>query len=353
MKSIVLLFTLWSASAVWAGEAKSVTSLSLKNWTDELRSLAQKGEDRQLEKKLDREELESALFNPKKSADREALKKGRRLFAAGKFPEAIAEYNKISAGSPQWLEALEEKGWAALRQGDFEKALAETKTLLSPHLRGVVGSEPFLLQSLSQLKACDYEASLKTHQLFKESQRARLLALQNLADTAKSPDAEAMLARIDSFPLALDETGANAAMLPRQFERDIAFQKAAFKLKTADAAIAVLRESESPVAGKAIPRLEREATAARAAAMKRLQALARAESDENFSVLQKLNLIEVDTIQRVHTDQELARRKGAAKFAKTSDDELMFMDDGNPWIDELDHYQVKMNTCDQNLRRKM
>lgn len=347
---IALLFT----ASAHAGPAPAApTPFSIEDWAGQLRAAAVKGSDKELAKLLDRAALEKKIFVPSRTPDRQALSQARKLYAKGRMTEAIAKYDQVKAGSPEWLEALEEKGWASLRRGDFEKAMAETKTLLSPHLRPVVGSEPFLLQSLAQLKVCDYEAALKTNALFKESQKTRILELQKLADTAKSQAADELIDAVTEFPLTLKETGSKASMLPRQAYRDLEFQKAVFRYKTAQAAIPALGRSRALSVVKALPQLERDLTRARAAAMKRLAKLARIESDENYAVIQKLNLIEVDTIQRVYIDVDNARKQEAAEFAAVGDDELMFIDDGDTWIDELDNFQVRLNACPQDTRRKM
>lgn len=98
----------------------------------------------------------------------------------------------------------------------------------------------------------------------------------------------------------------------------------------------------------------RESAKAMTRLQKRLQVLARRENDENFKMLQKLNLIEVETIQRVHADLHAdpnTYKKG--QFADINQDQLEFPDDGNPWMDELDKYQTRVNSCPRNVRRKM
>ena len=86
----------------------------------------------------------------------------------------------------------------------------------------------------------------------------------------------------------------------------------------------------------------------------RLKVLAANETADNKRIIAKLNLVEVEAIQRIHTDQNLANSSYTVnKFKKVGEDQLVFMDDGRPWIDELDKYDVATKACPQNIRRKM
>ncbi|MGE5086535.1 MAG: hypothetical protein ACM3MG_09565, partial [Bacillota bacterium] len=86
----------------------------------------------------------------------------------------------------------------------------------------------------------------------------------------------------------------------------------------------------------------------------RLKVLAAAETAENKRIIGKLNLVEVEAIQRIHTDQSMDQKNFTThKFKKVGEDQLVFMDDGHPWIDELDKYDVATKACPQNIRRKM
>ncbi|MBX2996452.1 MAG: hypothetical protein KF681_16645 [Bdellovibrionaceae bacterium] len=290
-----------------------------------------------------------------KSAPRAAMNEARALYGKGQFEQALAKYNEVPRGSDLWLEAVEEKGWAYHREKDFEKALAQTKTLLSNPFLSIVGSEPFFLQSLSQLKICDYKGILETHKLFKESQRQRLVELQGLSETGKSEALAKLIEKNDQFPLSFENVGESVKSMPRLFYKDLKFQQAVLELKMAKAAIPVLENAKLNKKQKSVlTRLQKIAADGQARAEARLKELALRENDQNFKMLQKLNLIEVETIQRIHADREMDResfRKG--QFAKAGDDQLVFPDDGRPWIDELDKYQVKVNSCPQNIRRRM
>lgn len=65
--------------------------------------------------------------------------------------------------------------------------------------------------------------------------------------------------------------------------------------------------------------------------------------------------MEVEVIQRIHHDLDISDKlySKESQFKDVNSDKLVFMDDGRPWIDELDKYEVKTKSCDKNIRRKM
>jgi hypothetical protein len=333
---------------IFAGlTAEAKESFSVKAWSESLKtSLAKNGKD--VPKLLDRQ----------KSRERRAIESARKMFEKGDFKKALTRYDQVEKGSDLWLEAVEEKGWSHYRQNDVQKALAQTKTLLSPTFLPIVGAEPFFLQSLSLLKICDYKGILETHKLFKETQKPRLTDIQKLADGGTNQALQDLALKADRFPLEITEVGKEATQLPRLFYRDVVVQKSLLRMKMAEEGIPVLTDAAGgkyrTLAQKTILRLRKNAENAKANLKARISKLAAIENEENFKILQKLNLIEVETIQRVHIDQKLDQNTySQGKFAKTDNEHLVFPDDGSPWIDELDKYQVQVKACPQNLRRKM
>lgn len=282
--------------------------------------------------------------------NKETLKTARKQFESGRFDAAISSYNKIPRANTYWLSAVEEKGWAYFRKGDFEKALAQTKTLLAPQFAEVSNSEAFFLQSLAQLRICDYKGVFATHQTFKEKQKNRIMEVQNLAKTGWNDSLTKFLKKADQFPLTMADMGDAVTKLPLNIYKDIEFQKQVLRFKASERAILNVDLKNVQVH----KRLEKVNDDAFKALKKRVQALAQTETDENFAVIQKLNLVEVEAIQRVHTDQALTDDMYTKKtFQKVDADKLVFMDDGRPWIDELDKFEVATKSCAQGLRRKM
>jgi hypothetical protein len=356
----VLVFSTLMALNLGALNAHaSDIKFSVEAWAQDLKSSLAKKDAKEIARLLDLTQIENKALETSASGDRAAMKKGRDLFTANKFEESIAAYNQVSKESDFWLEAVEEKAWAYVRLNEIDKALAQTKTLMSPVFNSIVGSEPFFLRSLSQLRICDYKGVFETDELFKKSQRARIKEMQNLADTGTSSAVDSAISKIRTIPVTITDMGNDVKMLPRLIYRDREFLKSALHLKMVDAALSSLRQARAEgtsaaIVQKAIERLETNEKIARIAVKERVKELAQVETNENFKMLQKLNLIEVETIQRVHIDQgadKKAYTKGAV--VKAGPNDLVFRDDGHPWIDELDKYQVQTNSCPQNLRRRM
>lgn len=345
MKSVILAFVITLCgfpAPVLAAERVSVSEW-VESWVQSLqKSKSLSFETTSLEKK--------ALQSCSDCENKDTLKKARDLFAQGKFDEALAAYEQIPRGNTYWLSAVEEKGWAHFRKENFEKALAQTKTLLAPQFAEISNSEAFLLQSLTQLRICDYKGVFETHKTFKEKQKARILEVQNLAQTGWNDSLTAVLKKVDQFPLTLDDMGASVQRLPLLIYKDREFQRQALRFKATEKAIALVDANNK----RLVNTLENLNTKAFHALKNRVQQLAQDETNENFKVIQKLNLVEVEAIQRIHTDlnlsEELYRK---TKFQEVGDDKLVFMDDGRPWIDELDKFEVAAKTCAQGIRRKM
>lgn len=344
-----------AALNVQASEAK----FSVETWAQDLKTSLAKKDAKEIVRLLDLAQIEKQSLEQAPSDDRKAMQKGRDLFSENKFAESIEAYNKVSKNSDFWLESVEEKAWAYVRMNEMDKALAQTKTLMSPVFNSVVGSEPFFLRSLAQLRICDYKGVFETNQLFKESQRARIKEMQNLADHGTSAAVDSAISKIKTIPVTISDMGNDVKMMPRLFYRDREFLKSALRMKMAEAALPALKQAlaegtSKASVQKAIERLESNQKVARIAIKERVKELAQTETNENFKMLQKLNLIEVETIQRVHIDQG-ADKKAYTKGenVKAGANDLVFEDDGHPWIDELDKYQVQTNSCPQNLRRRM
>ncbi len=278
------------------------------------------------------------------------LDTARQLFSAGKFKEAISEYNKITKGDIYWLFAIEEKGWAYFQLENYQKALSQSKTLLAPAFAEIVNPEAYLLQSLSLLKICDYKGVFDTHQVFKEKQKQRILEVQELAKSGWSVHLSDFLKNAKVFPLTFEEMGESSLHLPVMLLKDKEFQKYAIRYKTSEKVL----ENREKLNSNSIASIEKVHQQSYDSLKTRVQTLAKIETQANFKLIQKLNLVEVETIQRIHTDlnlgEDLYQKK---KFSEVDSDKLVFIDDGKPWLDELDKFEIATKACLKGIRRKM
>lgn len=350
------LALLVSASLITCGSISlAQETLKVSSWASNVEKNLNAKNSKELSALLDLNKIEKNVTTRKMTEDRETMEKARELFGQEKFAAAIENYNKVSKDSDFWLESVEEKAWAYYRMNQVEKALANIKTLTGPVFSPVAGSEAFFLQSLAHLKICDYKSILSTHEEFKKTQRDRIQEMQNLADGKASSSLTDLLAKADEFPLTVKSVGQNARLLPKLFFRDQEVLKAALQIKMAEAGLPVLKAAASKTkeVQKAIAQLESNQKSAQLSLKKRIKELAQAETNDNFKMIQKINLIEVETIQRVHTDQANDVKKYAkSEEQKVGADDLVFVDDGHPWIDEVDKYQMQVNSC-PSLRRRM
>jgi hypothetical protein len=250
------------------------------------------------------------------------------------------------------LQAVEEKAWTYFRQNQLDASLGQTKTLLAPQFAGYVGSEAYFLQSLANLKTCNYKEVFETNKLFKEKQKPRLAEIQNLSKTGMNDSMAKIMVTTETFPMSFSEVGEAANHLPQLFYKDIEFQRQLMRFKLAEKALAILK-AEGKSEGLQTS-FEKTKATAQEKMKSRMKQLAILETNDNFKIVQKLNLVEVEAIQRLHADVEMDKalfKKG--DFNETNSDQLVFVDDGRPWIDELDKYQVRTKACPQNIRRKM
>ncbi len=248
------------------------------------------------------------------------LTKARDLFAKKQFNEALVEYNKIPKSSDRWLIAVEEKAWTYLHLDQYDKAWAEARTLTSPALSGLTTTEPFLLKALTELKMCDYVAVFQTLKDFKTQKREQVESIQKIAKTGSNAVSRSTLQKWMENPSDWKAIGPQLAQMPQLFYKDEVMLRAA-------------------------------ATRNMTAMEKRLKELAKTDNDENYRILQKLNLIEVESIQRVHMESQFTRTQGDVKPGK---DDLVFDDNKDDvWIDELNSYQAKVSRCQKKSGRTM
>jgi tetratricopeptide (TPR) repeat protein len=111
------------------------------------------------------------------------LELGRVFFQENNLKEALSEYEEVSKYSSVWVKALDEKAWTYLRMGHPEKALAPLKTVLNPIFSERIGSEPYFLQALSELRLCDYPAVFATIKDFKDRMKPKATSLQAQANS--------------------------------------------------------------------------------------------------------------------------------------------------------------------------
>lgn len=256
-----------------------------------------------------------------KFSDQQTLSRARQLFEMKRFAEALVEYEKIPNSSDRYLVALEERAWTHIHLDQFDKALAHARTLTATPLSGLTTSEPFLLRALVQLKICDYVGVFQTLKDFRAQKKAQIVAIQEIAQQGRNSVSQRTLEKWSQNTSDWKSLGPSLAQMPQLFYLDKPLINAAKE--------------------KNMAKME-----------KRLKELAVAENNENFRILQKLNLIEVEGVQRVHVASHFEGKQGE-RLEKSKDD-LVFKDSKDDvWLDELDSYQATINRCHKKSGRTM
>lgn len=354
-KSIFPQLVIALALTTAAAGARAEDRLSTQKWSQELTLSLKSKNTAQTLRLIDFAKLDKKwLSGCQDCGNKMKMAKARKLYAKGQYEAAREIYGQISKSSPYWLHAVEEKAWTYFRQNQLENSLAQTKTLLSPQFSSYIGSESYFLQSLAQLKACNYKDVFETNKMFKEKQKSRLVEIQNLSKTGMNEAFQKVIASAEAFPMKFADVGENARQLPQLFFKDVELQRQLMRYKLSEKALIVLNSDFPQSSQKMLTMFEKIKATSMAQLQNRMKRLAADETNDNFKIVQKLNLVEVEAIQRLHTDVELDKslfKKG--DFNTTTAEQLVFVDDGRPWIDELDRYQVRTKSCPQNIRRKM
>lgn len=261
----------------------------------------------------------SAAAHKGSLTEQETFAKARQLFEQKKFEQAIELYSQIGTKSDRWQLALEEKAWAHLHLDQYDKALATAQTLTSPALTGLTSTEPFLMKAIIQLRICDYAAVFQTLKDFKSQKRTQVEAIQQLAKNGQNSVSRETLTKWMENPSDWKALGPNLVQMPQLFYHDVI----------------MIREAKK----KNLPAME-----------KRLKELALYDNNENYRILQKLNLIEVESMQRVHVASSFDRKQGQVVRDKY---DMVFKDDKEVWVDEINSYQSTIDRCEKKSGRTM
>lgn len=277
----------------------------------------------------------------------------RVLFQKGEIDAALAAYQQIPKSSNLWIESVEERAWAHLRRDDFDKAVSESVTLLSPALAPLVGPESYFLANLTALKICDYTRIFKNSELFKKRHRNRLSDMQELAKSGTNKHLPPLLERLDQKGVSLDGAGALIEGLPRAAINDSRFirfiesrRQLNAESQRADEFASVslggsaefesLKAQAKPVADKL-----------KQSAISRLRTLAQDEVQEYKKILNRLHIVEAEVIHRLHADDNLkGERSKLSKNDESGPDVLVFpFTNDEVWFDELDNYKARVKDC--------
>lgn len=262
------------------------------------------------------------------SKDRIQLNLARTYYQMGYLTKAIAEYTKISADSPFWFTAMEEKAWAYLRKSKEEDTLSVLKTLHNDIFYKQSSSESFYLSALANYRVCDYKSVFATTKKFQEIFIPKVQSLELISNLKVNSYVNKYLKVFEELNLQRKNLSTDLAFLPSMLLADRSLERE-YKHWSA------IKSKNIKLPNSMKNRI-----------LKRLSLLAKQELKLIERDLNLLQLVEAEVIQRIHfVDKSSDKLKN--EFAKVDGKEnLAFpVDENEIWLDELDNYKFSLKTC--------
>jgi hypothetical protein len=286
------------------------------------------------------------------------LTAARLLFQRGHFSAAIKYYEKVDKTSEYWTDAQEEMAWSYIRRGESNNALAVSQSLVVPAMAVQSGAEGYFINSLAQLKICDYPGVISSLSTFPKVFKPRVEQLERLAASSEIPEAKKLMELLKQRRISRQDLGKEGQTLPRMVARDDRLFDVAQAAKNyeneAKAADAVYAKSLALTGLQGYFDTVRKnanirAHTAAAAANQRIQQLAKQESAEIKEILRKLHIVEAEVIQQVSVAERIAKNTGGSKpneqvgvTGSKAQDVLKFPADKEVWFDEIGNYRVSV-----------
>jgi len=273
------------------------------------------------------------------------LARARLHYQSKNYSKAIISYQKISKKSDSWAIALEEQAHTYTIMGKDNLSLAKLKSLFSPVLINFAGPEPYMLTAFNQEQNCDYISSFKTIGQYKKTFLPRATSLKAISKGEQTPAIKHLLAVQANKNLDWQFSSKYVNKLPTHFYNDKFLVKyfdgrsnlsgelkLLNTLNVTDSFASQIREYSD----ERISYLEKKIT-------KRLAFLAKRDLKGISNITKKMHLIEAEVIQQLHIAKDI---KKASSFSKPNSKEvLVFPDDGEVWMDEIDKYSASIGFC--------
>ncbi len=242
----------------------------------------------------------------------------RVKYQGGNLSDAIELYGQISSKSDFWLQSLEEKAWAYLKQNKFEKALSLYHTLSAPAFSAQVGPEAYLIGAYSSLRICDYKSVFEIFTSYKAKYKDLAPELQKLSKNPSSPAVERALQVIalsskKDKKLNWADLGSDVTRLPQFINRDKEI-------------------SEDMKAGNKYQ------------ALNRVMTLVSNDLKDISQITRKLHIVEIEAIQRMSLKDHKEAVTTHVSEQQTNND-ISFPKEEETWLDEVTHYQVRAEGC--------
>ena len=296
------------------------------------------------------------------------LTAGRLLFQSGFFEAATKYYEKIEKKSDYWLEAQEELAWTYLRKGETQNAIAVSKSLMNSAFESYLGPEPYFVESLGQLKVCDYPKVMEGLTQFPKRFKSRTVELNKLAQGEKSEFINSVLNKLKTEKMSWSVLGKDIQFLPRAMVKDFKLVQLMESQK--------LYEKEAKVSDQLYADalaltgiqgsfqsmkngLTEKNGKVKSAQIQRIKELAKSEVAEIKRILDKLHIVEAELVSQVEVSDKIIKngtgldselKKGTTGSKKS--DSLVFVADSNEvWFDEISNYKVDVKKGCQGVKK--
>lgn len=296
------------------------------------------------------------------------LTAGRLLFQNGYFEAAAKYYEKIPKKSDYWLESQEELAWTYLRKGEVQNSVAISKSLMNSAFDGYLGPEPYFVETLGQLKICDYPKVMVGLKQFPEKFKKRTVDLDKLAKGEKSEFLATIVEKVNKEEMTWENMGKDMQYLPRTMIKD-------YKLIQLVNAQNIF-DKESQVADSLYAdslaltgfqgsfqaqknEINQKSNKAKAATAQRIKELAKNEVFEIKRILDKLHIVEAELVSQIDLSGQVIKngtaidsdvKKGKVS-ANNKSDAMVFPADSEVWFDEISNYKVDVKKGCQGIKR--
>jgi tetratricopeptide (TPR) repeat protein len=295
------------------------------------------------------------------------LTAGRLLFQSGYFEAAVKYYEKIEKKSDYWLDAQEELAWTYLRKGETQNSIAVSKSLMNSAFEGYLGPEPYFVESLGQLKVCDYPKVMEGLTQFPKRFKGRTIELDKLARGEKSDFINGVLTKLRTEKISWSTLGKDVQFLPRTMIKDfklvqlIESEKLYEKEAKASDALYADALALTGIQGtfqSMKNTLTEKTSKVKSAQVQRVKELAKNEVVEIKRILDKLHIVEAELVSQVEVADKIVKngtgidsdmKKGTTGSKKS--DSLVFVADSEVWFDEISNYKVDVKKGCQGIKR--
>lgn len=285
--------------------------------------------------------------------DKIEIQLARVLYQRNRLNEAIDSYTLIPKSSEFWLDAIEERAWAHLRLGNYDKARSDITTLLASTFKDYANAEAYVLAAITNLRICDYPRILEDSRKFKEWHIARIQEMESLADKGVNKEIINILNKMDETGADLSAAAGKLASLPRMALRSVDFVQ---PINTRTQLIKEIRRAQelkgrlevmggSQKLNQLVEWAGRQAQSLRTKSLRELKSLAAQEVKDYRVIVNKLKLAEVEVIHRMNVDESLQGKRGELGEVSQGRDVLVFPFVEEVWVDELDNYQARVKDC--------